>query len=174
MGSRFTRSSCWIPRRIRSSRNATVRMREAGARWADRPPYICAGLHLIGTGGWLRAREFTVTKDGAWALSNRRRHQPPARLQDGMLRAEPNEPFAPTATARRRDMSPETAQIEWALRGPQLTTLTARQCLELLRGAVVGRICYVADGRAIIIPVNFGCWTVTSSSVRQRGASSAG
>ena len=51
-------------------------------------------------------------------------------------------------------MSPETAQMS-GLYEPQLTTLTRDECLELLRGAVVGRIGYVADGRAIIIPVNF-------------------
>ena len=38
---------------------------------------------------------------------------------------------------------------------PHLNTLTREECLELLRGAVVGRIGYVADGMATIIPVNF-------------------
>ena len=51
-------------------------------------------------------------------------------------------------------MSSETAQMS-ELYEPQLTTLTREECLELLRGAVVGRIGYVADGLAIIIPVNF-------------------
>jgi nitroimidazol reductase NimA-like FMN-containing flavoprotein (pyridoxamine 5'-phosphate oxidase superfamily) len=51
-------------------------------------------------------------------------------------------------------MSPEIAQMS-ELYEPQLTTLTREECLELLRGAVVGRIGYVADGMAIIIPVNF-------------------
>ena len=51
-------------------------------------------------------------------------------------------------------MSPENAQMS-ELYEPQLTTLTREECLELLRGAVVGRIGYVADGMAIILPVNF-------------------
>jgi uncharacterized protein len=51
-------------------------------------------------------------------------------------------------------VSPENAQMS-ELYEPQLTTLTREECLELLRGAVVGRIGYVADGMAIIIPVNF-------------------
>jgi uncharacterized protein len=51
-------------------------------------------------------------------------------------------------------MSPEIAQVSEDYE-PQLTTLTREECLELLRGAVVGRIGYVADGMAIIIPVNF-------------------
>ncbi len=51
-------------------------------------------------------------------------------------------------------MSPENAQMS-ELYEPQLTTLTREECLELLRGAVVGRIGYVTDGMAIIIPVNF-------------------
>lgn len=51
-------------------------------------------------------------------------------------------------------MSPEIAQVSEGYE-PQLTTLTREECLELLRGAVVGRIGYVADGMAIIIPVNF-------------------
>jgi uncharacterized protein len=51
-------------------------------------------------------------------------------------------------------MSPEIAQMS-ELYEPQLTTLRREECLELLRGAVVGRIGYVADGMAIIIPVNF-------------------
>ena len=38
---------------------------------------------------------------------------------------------------------------------PQLETLSREQCLELLQGAVVGRVGYVADGLAIILPVNF-------------------
>jgi uncharacterized protein len=38
---------------------------------------------------------------------------------------------------------------------PQLETLTREECLELLQRAVVGRIGYVADGLAIILPVNF-------------------
>jgi uncharacterized protein len=71
-----------------------------------------------------------------------------------MLEAEPMSRFAPATTARRRDMSPETAQMS-GLYEPQLTTLTREECLDLLSGAVVGRIGYVADGRAIIIPVNF-------------------
>ena len=51
-------------------------------------------------------------------------------------------------------MSPEIAQMS-ELYEPQLATLTREECLELLRRAVVGRIGYVADGKAIIIPVNF-------------------
>jgi nitroimidazol reductase NimA-like FMN-containing flavoprotein (pyridoxamine 5'-phosphate oxidase superfamily) len=51
-------------------------------------------------------------------------------------------------------MSPENAQMS-ELYEPQLTTLRREECLELLRGAVVGRIGYVADGIAIILPVNF-------------------
>ena len=51
-------------------------------------------------------------------------------------------------------MSPENAQMS-ELYEPQLTTLTREECLALLRRAVVGRIGYVADGMAIIIPVNF-------------------
>jgi uncharacterized protein len=42
------------------------------------------------------------------------------------------------------------------LHAPHLRTLTRKECLELLRGAVVGRIGYVTDGIATIIPVNFG------------------
>jgi nitroimidazol reductase NimA-like FMN-containing flavoprotein (pyridoxamine 5'-phosphate oxidase superfamily) len=38
---------------------------------------------------------------------------------------------------------------------PQLETLTREECLELLQRAVVGRVGYVADGLAIILPVNF-------------------
>ncbi|MFI5286581.1 MAG: pyridoxamine 5'-phosphate oxidase family protein [Candidatus Dormibacteria bacterium] len=41
------------------------------------------------------------------------------------------------------------------LQQPQLETLTREECLALLRQAVVGRIGYVADGIAIILPVNF-------------------
>lgn len=41
------------------------------------------------------------------------------------------------------------------LHEPHLRTLTREACLELLRGAVVGRIGYVSDGTATIIPVNF-------------------
>src|ERR1700688_2337112 len=51
-------------------------------------------------------------------------------------------------------MRPENAQMS-ELSEPQLTTLTREECLELLRGAVVGRIGYVADVMAIILPVNF-------------------
>jgi uncharacterized protein len=51
-------------------------------------------------------------------------------------------------------MSPETAPM-CELYEPHLTTLTREECLEFLQGAVVGRIGYVADGIAIIIPVNF-------------------
>jgi uncharacterized protein len=51
-------------------------------------------------------------------------------------------------------MSPENAQMS-ELYEPQLTTLTREECLERLRGAVVGRIGYVADGTAMILPVNF-------------------
>ena len=51
-------------------------------------------------------------------------------------------------------MSPENAQMSDHYE-TQLTTLTREECLELLRGAVVGRIGYVADGMAIILPVNF-------------------
>ena len=38
---------------------------------------------------------------------------------------------------------------------PQLETLTQAECFELLQRAVVGRVGYVADGLAIILPVNF-------------------
>jgi uncharacterized protein len=62
--------------------------------------------------------------------------------------------FAATATARRRDTSPETIQMR-KLHERQLTTLTREECLERLQGAAVGRIGYVADGMATIIPVNF-------------------
>jgi hypothetical protein len=51
-------------------------------------------------------------------------------------------------------MSPETIQMS-TLHEPQLNILSREECLELLRGAVVGRIGYVADGMATIIPVNF-------------------
>jgi uncharacterized protein len=51
-------------------------------------------------------------------------------------------------------MIPEKAKMS-ELYEPHLTTLTREECLELLRGAVVGRIGYVSDGMAIIIPVNF-------------------
>jgi uncharacterized protein len=51
-------------------------------------------------------------------------------------------------------MSPETTQMS-ELHEPQLETLTREESLALLRGAVVGRIGYVADGMATIIPVNF-------------------
>jgi nitroimidazol reductase NimA-like FMN-containing flavoprotein (pyridoxamine 5'-phosphate oxidase superfamily) len=51
-------------------------------------------------------------------------------------------------------MHPETTQMT-AIHEPQLKTLTREECLELLRSAVVGRIAYVADGMATIIPVNF-------------------
>jgi nitroimidazol reductase NimA-like FMN-containing flavoprotein (pyridoxamine 5'-phosphate oxidase superfamily) len=37
----------------------------------------------------------------------------------------------------------------------QLRILTDAECLELLEQAVVGRIGYVTDGMAIILPVNF-------------------
>jgi uncharacterized protein len=39
-----------------------------------------------------------------------------------------------------------------------LNTLTREECLELLKQVVVGRIGYVTDGIAIILPVNF--WVV--------------
>lgn len=38
---------------------------------------------------------------------------------------------------------------------PELTTLTREECFEHLQTAVLGRVGYVADGMAIIIPVNF-------------------
>jgi nitroimidazol reductase NimA-like FMN-containing flavoprotein (pyridoxamine 5'-phosphate oxidase superfamily) len=41
------------------------------------------------------------------------------------------------------------------LQQPQLETLTREECLDLLQQAVVGRIGYVSDGIAIIVPVNF-------------------
>ncbi len=41
------------------------------------------------------------------------------------------------------------------LQQPHLETLTREECLELLSQAVVGRVGYVADGLAIIVPVNF-------------------
>jgi nitroimidazol reductase NimA-like FMN-containing flavoprotein (pyridoxamine 5'-phosphate oxidase superfamily) len=41
------------------------------------------------------------------------------------------------------------------LQQPQLETLTREECLDLLQQAVVGRIGYVSDGIAIILPVNF-------------------
>ncbi len=40
-------------------------------------------------------------------------------------------------------------------REPELTTLTREECLERLQAAVIGRIGYVEDGMATIIPVNF-------------------
>jgi nitroimidazol reductase NimA-like FMN-containing flavoprotein (pyridoxamine 5'-phosphate oxidase superfamily) len=42
-----------------------------------------------------------------------------------------------------------------SLHEPQLKTLTREECLERLREAVIGRIAYVADGMATVIPVNF-------------------
>ena len=51
-------------------------------------------------------------------------------------------------------MTPESVQIP-DIHEPHLTSLTREECLQLLRGAVVGRIGYVADGMATIIPVNF-------------------
>src|SRR5579864_5061301 len=41
------------------------------------------------------------------------------------------------------------------LQQPQLEILTRDECLALLELAVVGRIGFVADGLAIILPVNF-------------------
>jgi nitroimidazol reductase NimA-like FMN-containing flavoprotein (pyridoxamine 5'-phosphate oxidase superfamily) len=38
---------------------------------------------------------------------------------------------------------------------PALTTLTREECFDRLQAAVIGRIGYVADGLATIIPVNF-------------------
>jgi hypothetical protein len=49
---------------------------------------------------------------------------------------------------------PEKAQMT-DLQQPQLETLTREECLDLLQQAVVGRIGYVSDGIAIIVPVNF-------------------
>jgi uncharacterized protein len=37
----------------------------------------------------------------------------------------------------------------------QLRTLTREECLALLRHGVIGRIGYVVDGLAVIVPVNF-------------------
>ncbi len=37
----------------------------------------------------------------------------------------------------------------------QLRTLTREECMALLRQGVIGRIGYVVDGLAIIVPVNF-------------------
>jgi len=62
--------------------------------------------------------------------------------------------FAPTETDETRDMHPETMQVS-EVDEPQLTTLSQEECLERLRSAVVGRIGYVVDGMATIIPVNF-------------------
>jgi nitroimidazol reductase NimA-like FMN-containing flavoprotein (pyridoxamine 5'-phosphate oxidase superfamily) len=70
-------------------------------------------------------------------------------------------------------MSPENAQMS-ELYEPQLTTLTPEECLELLRGAVVGRIGYVADGMAIILPVNFALLDGDIVFCTARGASSVG
>jgi hypothetical protein len=58
----ITRSSCSILRPIRFLRNATVRMPAAGAHGRP-PPYVCAGLHVIGSGGGDSGHgSFTVTK----------------------------------------------------------------------------------------------------------------
>ena len=38
---------------------------------------------------------------------------------------------------------------------PELKTLTPEECVNRLQAAVIGRIGYVADGMATIIPVNF-------------------
>ena len=87
-------------------------------------------------------------------MPNRRRQRASLDDQYGKLEADSMSRFAPTATARRRDMSPETIQTS-KVHQPQLESLTREECLQLLRGAVVGRIAYVADGMATIIPVNF-------------------
>jgi uncharacterized protein len=51
-------------------------------------------------------------------------------------------------------MHAETTQIS-ERHEAQLKTLSREECLERLRGAVVGRIGFVSDGMATIIPVNF-------------------
>jgi hypothetical protein len=68
---------------------------------ADRPPYICAGLHLIGTGDGAGHGEFTVTKMEPGRCPIAVVNQPRASRRNGMLEAEPMSRFAPTATARR-------------------------------------------------------------------------
>ncbi len=68
---------------------------------ADRPPYICAGLHLIGTGAGAGHGEFTVTKMEPGRCPIAVVNQPRASHRNGMLEAEPMSRFAPTATARR-------------------------------------------------------------------------
>ena len=53
---------------------------------ADRPPYICAGLHLIGTGNGSRHRSLMVTKmePGRCPIAVVKTSREP---QDGMLEA---------------------------------------------------------------------------------------
>jgi hypothetical protein len=67
------------------------------------PPYLCAGLHLIGTGDGSGHGSFMVTKTEPGrcpiAVVNK-----PREPQDGMLEAEPMSRFAPTATARRGEI----------------------------------------------------------------------
>ena len=148
----ITRSSCLTPRPIRFSRNATVRMPAAGVRWATAP------LHLCGAACHRQRRRLGVRvlhgdEDGAWAMPSRRQR---ASLDDqyGKLEANSMSRFAPTATARRIDISPDAIQVS-KVHQPRLEILTREECFQLLRGAVVGRIAYVADGMATIIPVNF-------------------
>lgn len=54
----------------------------------------------------------------------------------------------------REKMSSKSAQMN-ELQHSQLEKLSREECLALLQQAVVGRIGYVADGIAIILPVNF-------------------
>src|ERR1700674_3304270 len=53
-----------------------------------------------------------------------------------------------------REASSEKAQMS-EFQQAHLRTLAREQCLELLDQVVVGRIGYVTDGIAIILPVNF-------------------
>jgi hypothetical protein len=70
---------------------------------ADRPPYLCAGLHLIGTGDGSGHGSFMVMKmePGRCPIAVVNKPREP---QDGMLEAEPMSRFAPTATARRGEL----------------------------------------------------------------------
>ena len=99
----ITRSSCLIPRRIRFSRNATVRMRSAVPDGRP-PPLPLRGVAPHRHRRWLRARVIHGHADGAWALSDRRRQHASREPQYGMLEAEAMSRFAPTATARRGEI----------------------------------------------------------------------
>ena len=99
----ITRSSCLIPRRIRFSRNATVRMRAAGARWPTAPPISArdctssAPEMAPGTGhSWSRR----------WSLGAVRSPSSTnlARAAGRNARGAPMSRFAPTAAARRGEI----------------------------------------------------------------------